>query len=122
MIDLAPLLTQVVIPLATPVVATAATWAFATIAGHFHMRIQDSQRELVNAVIQRGITYAASKVPASIPVSAGGGLKDMAAQYVIDHIPGALRSLGVTPAALGQMVEARLPTAPATVELVTPPY
>ena len=122
MIDLAPLLTQVVIPLATPVVATAATWAFAAIAGHFHMRIQDSHRELINQVIYRGIAYATSKAPSTIGVSTGSAVKDMAAQYVIDHIPGALRSLGVTPAALGQMVEARLPTAPATVELVTPPY
>ena len=122
MIDLAPLVNQVVIPLVVPVLAGAGTWAAARIAAYFHIKVQDSQRALINAVIQRGIAYAASKVPSSIPVTAGGGLKDMAAQYVIDHIPGALRSLGVTPAALGQMVEARLPTAPATVELVTPPY
>ena len=122
MIDLAPLVTQVVIPLAAPVVAGFASWALANIAAHFKIRIQDSQRELINQVIYRGIAYASTKVPSSIPVSAGGGLKDVAAGYVLDHIPGALRSLGITPTSLGEMVEARLPTAPATVELTTPPY
>lgn len=122
MIDLAPLVNQVIIPLATPVVAGIASWALANIAAHFKIRVQDSQRELINAVIYRGIAYASSKAPSTINVSTGSAVKDMAANYVIEHVPGALRSLGVTPAALGQMVEARLPTAPAKVELTVPPY
>jgi len=124
MIDLAPLVNQVVIPLAVPVLTAAGSWVAYKVAAFFHVRIQDSQRDLINAVIYRGIAYASTKVPSSIPVTAGGGVKDLAATYVIDHIPGALRSLGITPASLGTMVESRLATtsAPATVELVTPPY
>lgn len=122
MIDLAPLLTQVVIPIAAPAVAAAATWAFAAIAAHFHIKVQDSQRVLINEVINRGIAYATSKAPSTINVTTGSAITDMAASYALSHAPGALRSLGVTPDSLRQMVEARLPTGPATVELTVPPY
>lgn len=122
MIDLAPVLTQVIIPIATPAVAAAATWAFAAVAGHFHIRIQDSQRALVNEVINRGIAYAASKAPTALNVTTGSAVTDLAASYTLSHVPGALRSLGVTPDGLRQMVEARLPGGPATVELTVPPY
>ena len=123
MIDLAPLVNQVVIPLALPVLTAAGSWAAIKVAGFFHIQIQDSQRALVDDVIYRAIRYASAKVaPTELQVTTGNQMTDVAATYVTQHVPGALRSLGVTPDALRRMVEARLPTGPATVELTTPPY
>lgn len=120
MIDLAPLVNQVVIPLAVPALASVGTWALAAIAGHFHIKIQDSQRALVNEVLTRAINYAASKAPATINATTGSAVADVAAAYVASHVPGALRSLGVTPDGLRQMVEARLPQE--YDGLTTPPF
>jgi len=119
MIDLAPLL-NVVVPLAAAPVAAAATWALAKVAQHFHIQIQDSQRQALNDAIYHGLNYAARSIePAQVKVRSGE-IASAAVNYAIAHVPSTLNALGVTPDNLRQMVEARLASRTSTLNI--PPF
>lgn len=121
MIDLAPLLNGVVIPLAVPVVSGAASWALLKVAQHFHIQIQDSQRAALNDAIYHAINWGArSMTPDSVKIRSGE-VTEAAYNYTVSHVPGIMRSLGVTPESLRSMIQARVATR-ASSPLNVPPY
>lgn len=108
-IDLAPTLNTVVLPLLTSVAMGAMTWVAGMIATHFHVQISDANRQLVETAISNGIAYAQSKAAPNETLSAPATVA-AAVGYVLPKIPSALAWLKITPASLEQLITARLPS------------
>lgn len=108
LIDLSPLVNQVVIPLLTPVLIGVATWALTRVAAYAHFQIQDGQRQLIATVVDNGVAYAEQLLAGKETVTASDKVAT-ALNYVLPKVPGALKSMGVTPEHLAQMVTAKLP-------------
>jgi hypothetical protein len=114
-IDLSPIVNGVVIPLLTPLLLVFATWALNKVAAYAHFQIQDGQRQVVGDAIANGLAYAEQKLAPYENVTADQKVA-AAVNYVLPKVPGALKTLGVTPEHLAQLVTAKLsPSAPASV-------
>ena len=113
-IDLSPIVNGVIVPLLTPILAAALLWLVYKVAALFHIKIQDSQRTLLETAIANGINFAQNKV-ASLPetVAVTNPVVAQAAAYVIKTAPDALKALGLQndSAALVTAITARLPSA-----------
>lgn len=107
-IDLSPVVNGVIVPLLTPILLAVATWAISRIAKYAHFQIQDGQRQVVADAITSGIAYAQKTLGPLEIVSADARIAT-AVSYVLPKVPDALKSLGVTPAHLAQIVAAKLP-------------
>ena len=111
-VDLSPIVNGLVVPLLTPIISAALLWLIYKVGSLFHIKIQDSQRALLETAISNGITFAQSKV-ASLPesVTISNPVIAQAAAYVTKTAPGALTALGLDKdsAALAAAITARLP-------------
>jgi hypothetical protein len=107
-IDLAPIISQVLVPLITAGALSVMGWAAGVIGAHFHVQISATQRQLVEGAISNGIAYAQTKLGPKETIPANALAAEVAA-YVLPKIPGALAWLKVTPEALSQLIVARLP-------------
>ncbi len=104
-IDFSPLINQVLIPLITSVLLALAGVAMAKVAAYAHIKVQDSQRDVLSAAITNGIAYAAGTLPKTAKCDAHVA---EAVNYILPKVPGALKGLGVTPEHLAQLVTAQL--------------
>lgn len=109
-LDLAPLVNTVIIPLLAPTLMACAAWAAAKLASYAHVQLQDSQRALLNAAITNALNYAEHQLAGHETVTVSEKVATAVA-YLQPKIPGALKSLGVTPDHLADLVIARLPAA-----------
>lgn len=107
-IDLAPIVNGVIVPLLTPALIAAITWAAARIGKLAHIQLQDSQRALLATAIDNAIAYAEQLLAGKAQVQASDKVAT-AVNYLLPKAPEALKSLGVTPEHLAQMVTAKLP-------------
>ena len=113
-ISLAPLVDQWILPVLGSVLTGLAAWAVAHVGFLARLTAQASQRALVLQVIDNGISWAEG-VLAKQPISfAATGKTGLAVQYVTSMVPAALTSLGVTPAKLTQIVDAKIQQAAPT--------
>ena len=110
-IDVAPIINQVVVPILSAVLLTALSWAATRIASYFHIKLQDSQRAVLSTAVNNGIAYAQQALAGRENVTLGDKAS-LAVSYILPKVPGALKSLGVTPDHLSQLVTAQLPQAP----------
>ncbi len=108
MIDLAPLVNQVVIPIITPVLLGVATWALTRVAKYAHFQVQDSQRKLVLDVVDNAVAYAEKMLAGKASVTVNDKVAT-AVNYILPKVPDALKAVGITPEHLAQIVTARLP-------------
>ena len=109
-IDLAPTINQVVLPLLSAGLLAMLTWAVQRLGAFFHIKLQDSQRAVLSAAVTNGIAYAQQMLGPHEDITVDGKVA-AAVEYVLPKVPGALKSLGVTPDHLSQLVTAQLPQA-----------
>jgi hypothetical protein len=113
-IDLSPVLTPL-LQLAGLVLTGVATWALQAVAHHFHVSTQSALFQNVLGAVDRGIAYgqqqAAAKVAAGVPVQVNSAVQAQAIQYVVDKMPDTLKSLGMDPTHVADLVLAKLPPA-----------
>ncbi len=109
LVDLAPVINQVVLPLATTGLIACASWAAARVARLAHIQLQDSQRRVLSAAITNGLAYAETLLAGKEGVTVNDKVAT-ALNYVLPKVPGALKSLNVTPEHLAQVITAQLPT------------
>lgn len=122
LVDLRPLVDQIVIPIVIPLLGSLASWGVWRIVSLIGLHISASQQAVVNSGLNMAINYASTKVegfiPGKITVDTKSDVTAVAAQYALDHIPDALSYFGATDKTkLVAMIEARLgipdPSAPA---------
>lgn len=106
-IDLSPLINGVILPLLTPVLLAVATWAATKVAAYAHFQIQDGQRALLSSAIDNAIAYAEQLLAGKESVTANDKVAT-AVNYLLPKVPDALKSLGVTPEHLAQIITAKL--------------
>lgn len=111
-IDLSPLINGVIIPLLTPILIALVGWAATKVAALAHIQIQDSQRAVIGDAVTNGLAFAEQKLAPYEQVTADQKVA-AAVNYILPKVPDALKSLGITPQHLMDLVTARLP-APAT--------
>lgn len=119
-IDLAPLVNGVLIPLLAPALLGVLTWAGARLSLLLHIKLQDSQRAVLSAAVTNAIAYAQQRLAARETVLVSDQVAT-AVNYILPKIPGALKSLGVTPQHLAELVTAQLPPVPARPPAEAPP-
>lgn len=107
-IDLAPTINTVVIPMLSAGVLAVFGWAGAMIAAHFHFQISAGQRQLVETAIANGLALVQAKLAPGETLKADAAVAQVAG-YVLPKIPGALAWLKITPDALTSLIAARLP-------------
>jgi hypothetical protein len=106
-LDLSPIVNGVIVPLLTPVLLGFAMWALNKVAAFAHFQVQDGQRQMVSAAIDNAIAYAAKTLGPKEVVGVDAHVA-AAAAYLMPKIPGALKSLNVTPEHLRQIIAAKL--------------
>lgn len=110
-IDLAPILNQIVVPILVPIVTALAGLALAKIAQLAHFNLQDGQRALVLAAVDNAIAFAEQKLAGQAVTITADQKIAAAVNYLLPKIPQALSALKITPAHLGEIVAARIPQA-----------
>jgi len=129
-IDFAPLLNQVVVPLAVAILPIVATWLAFKVKIWLGIQNNAALAGVVDSALTNALGYAqsllAAKIPAGpIPLDVKNEIVAVAANYALGHVPDALKMLGVDQASLVQKLQARLTinTTPpaANIAVVTPP-
>ena len=115
-VDLTPLVTQVLAPLAVAVLTPLISWVCWKVLELLHIKVDQAQAQTLETAIQSGINFAISKAeelgaPYS-KVQVKSFVVKTAANYVLPKVPSALAKLGITPEGLEQRIEARLPPIP----------
>lgn len=113
-IDFAPIVNQVIVPLATPVLLAGFGWVAVKVATLFHLHIQAAQRVFLNTVIANGIAYGTAKLaalPETVIIDDKNVLMGHVADYATKTAPALLKSLGLDKdsAALAAVITARIP-------------
>lgn len=110
-IDLAPTINQVVLPLVATVLTAFASWALARVAKLAHFQLQDGQRALVGQAIDSGVAMIQKRLAAGETIHTDGQVASVV-NYVLPKVPDALKGLGVTPDHLASVIQAKLPATP----------
>lgn len=110
-INFGPLLDQLW-PLLGVALTALASWVAARAAGYFKLQSADIVRDTLNQAMQRGLDYARVKVGPGPTLGVESRVVAVAAQYVIDHTPDALRYFKVDEQSLKEKLLARLGDAP----------
>lgn len=125
-IDFGPVLHDVVLPIALAILPIVAAWVASKVNGWLGIQNNAALSGLIETAMQNGLALAQSKVPnlvpTAIPVDVKNELIATAANYVLAHVPDALKMLGVDQGALIQKLEARLAvnTTPAEQSVAVP--
>lgn len=112
-IDFTPIIDQVVFPILAAVVTPFVTWAVWKVGQLTHITIQQAQAQVIENALVNGINFALSRAQAfadqhgTLPTKSD--VIAEATNYVVPKVPGALKTLGITPAGVAQRIEARLP-------------
>ena len=117
-IDLRPLIDKILVPIVLPLLSSLGVWGLWKLIALTGLKIDDTQRAVVQSGLQYAINYASTKIasstPDKIPVNVKSAVVAEAAQYALAHIPDALAHFAIDPAKLATMIEARLAPAPAS--------
>lgn len=112
-VDLTPLI-EAVVALAAAAIGAVGSWAIARLAGWLKLRQDSEIRAYLDAALTNALEYGAKKAMASSMVahlsqpSVRNEAVELAIDYTIARVPDALRRFQITPAALREMLEARL--------------
>lgn len=109
-VDLSVFVDNLVLPILTPLLIALVGWAAQRVAAYAHFQISDGQRALVATAVTNGIAFAQQKLGPYEKVNADAHIGAVLA-YVLPKIPDALKSLGITPDHLAQIITAKLPAA-----------
>jgi len=129
-VDIAPLIREVLLPIASALGMVLATWISAKIAELLKIRRDDALAAKVEEALRNGLALAQSRLEdkigsGPIPIDVKSQIVADAAHYAATHVPAALKKLGVTPDVLQEKLEARLglnTTPPeASIAVPTPP-
>jgi len=112
-IDFAPLVNQVIMPLAIAVLGAVGTWAVVRFKTWLGIKQTSQLATTLDTALQNGLAFAQSQLPgvvANMPLSLAtkNDVLAVAANYAITHVPDTLKALGVDQAMLLQKLEARL--------------
>ncbi|MCV0426192.1 MAG: hypothetical protein K5905_12015 [Roseibium sp.] len=111
LIDLSPVL-DLVMPLVVPVVVGIGGFVLTKVMRLIGLELDAKHRMAVDQALERAIGYGASKVGERFDINPQIDVKNelvaIAAQYAMEHIPGALKHFGITQDKLVVMIEARL--------------
>lgn len=88
------------------------------LADLLRLRADDQVRVYLQAVLERAIQFAEGEARRRLPAATAAGAvqqlaeatTEIAAGYVRDRVPDALKRFGVTDRGLAEMIQARLPT------------
>jgi len=112
-VDVAPLVHQVLFPIAVAVGGVLATWIAARLAGWLGIKREDALAQKLEEAMKNGLALAQSRLEAKIGkgpinVDVRHEIVATAARYAVDNVPGTLKALHVTPERLADKLEARL--------------
>lgn len=127
-VDFAPVLVNVVLPFAGSLLSILGLWALQQLSARFGLAKNAQLTSQIETAMTNGLAYAQSQLAARI--AAGGPLAvdvktdavSIAGRYALDHVPDAIKALGITPDLLAQKIEARLSlnTTPAAQSIAVP--
>lgn len=109
-IDFRPLLNEVVLPLGTAAAVWFAGWLTTRITGWLKISRDDRVRAYLEKALLLAIDYGRSKLDRGSPITmqVKSQIVADAANYAVEHVPGALKHFGVDQDALKRMLAARL--------------
>ena len=112
-VDISPLINQVLIPFAVALGSVLAAWIAAKVAALLGIKRDDALAAKLEEAMKNGLALAQARLEerigaGPINIETKSQLVATAATYARDHVPGTLKALGVTPAALQEKLEARL--------------
>lgn len=111
-IDFGPVVSQFVVPLVIALLGILGTWLLAKAKTWLNLKNNDALAGVLETAMQNGLALAQSRipnlVPSSIPLDVKNEIVAVAGRYVLDHVPDALKLLGVDQTALVEKLEARL--------------
>lgn len=112
-IDLAPLLHEILLPIASALGMVLATWLAKKVADWLNVRRDEAFIGKLEEAMKNGLALAQSRAEQQIrdkglTVEVKSQLVADAANYAAAHVPGALKALGVGPRELAEKLEARL--------------
>jgi hypothetical protein len=110
-IDFAPIVDQVVLPILAPIVIAAAGLAAKRIADFAHVQLSAADLATFDGVVARGVALAQSDIDGSPILVSGPAMVANVVGYANETAPALVKRLGVSPAALGQAVAARIAAA-----------
>lgn len=108
-IDFAPLLNQVIWPLAGAVVSVLAVWLSTKLAKLLNLSNADAVRGYLEPTLQNALAFGQAKTKAlPLNVDAKNAIVAEAANFVIQHVPDALAFFKIDAEALKRILAARL--------------
>jgi hypothetical protein len=112
-VDIQPLLTSVVLPFAGSLLGLLGVWALRQVEVRLGLDKNTQLSATLERAMSNGLAYAQSQMAAKVaagplPVDLKSESVAIAARYAADHVPDAIKSLGITPELLAQKIEARL--------------
>lgn len=111
-IDFGPILVDAVIPALSAVLLALGSVAIRWLSKRLKLAADAEVRRYLEAALEHGVSYGAAKATELAQdggkVAVRNAAVARAAQYVLDHVPDALRHFDITPERLEQMIEARL--------------
>lgn len=110
-VDLNPIVDQVILPALVPIVGAAITWAALKIAQLAHLPVSAASREVLASAINNGLAAVEKDENGKIPPVQAPQAVAKVVSYVNTTVPGALKTLGVSPAALGAVIATKIAAA-----------
>lgn len=112
-INLRPLVSELVQPIAAAIGIVLATWISTRLAGWLKLQRDDGLRGVIDNVMQKGLAYGMSKLDdatksAPLTFEVKNRIVADAANYAIAAAPDAMKKLGVTKDTIEKAVAARL--------------
>jgi hypothetical protein len=102
-----------ILEVASVLVAAIVAWLSAKVKTLVGIQIEAKHREALQSALQNGINYGMSKAGGWVSAK-DYDLKNKALaegiNYVLSSVPDAIKFFGLTPAKLGKLIEAKLPT------------
>lgn len=112
-IDLGPLIRDVLLPFLGVILTALLGWAAKRFSDWIGVKRDDALALKIEEAMKNGLALAQARLeqrlgPGPLHVDVKSEVVATAGKYAADHVPGALKALGVTPAALKEKLEARL--------------
>jgi hypothetical protein len=126
-VDVGPLLANYVLPFVGSLVALLGVWALRQIEVRLGLDKNARLSGMLETAMTNGLAFAQSQLAGKIGngplmVDVKNEAVAIAARYAADHVPDAIKTLGVTPDLLAQKIEARLTlnTTPSAASIAVP--
>jgi hypothetical protein len=125
--DVSPFVTQYVLPFVFSLLGLLGLWLLNLLKTRLGLANDAQLSGTLEQAMTNGLAFAQSRLQAKIgagplPVDVKSEAVKLAAQYAIDHVPGTMKSLGITPELVAEKIEARLSlnTTPSTQSIAIP--